>query len=102
MRVEQGNMWNVTPREGAFLRDLVVRVQAKRALEIGTSNGYSAIWIAMGLRQTGGHLITLEIDEHRASLAEENFNAAGVEALVTLKRGDARREIPKLHRCSQE
>jgi predicted O-methyltransferase YrrM len=96
MRQNQGNLWNVTPDEGAFLRDVAAKVQAKRALEIGTSNGYSAIWIAMGLRPTGGHLLTLEIDEGRARLAQENFRAAGVDATVTLKLGDALEEIPKL------
>lgn len=96
MRQHEGNMWNVSPAEGAFLRDLAAKVQAKRALEIGTSNGYSGIWIAMGLRPTNGHLLTLEIDEGRARLAEENFRAAGVDSTVTLKLGDALHEVPKL------
>ena len=96
MRVHQKGMWNVAPSEGAFLRDEVVKAKAKRALEIGTSNGYSGIWTALGLRKTGGHLTTLEIDEGRAKLAEENFRAAGVEPLVTLERGDALELIPKL------
>src|SRR5439155_17567741 len=65
MREHQTGMWNVAPSEGAFLRDEVVKVNAQRALEIGTSNGYSGIWIALGLRETGGHLITLEIDDGR-------------------------------------
>jgi caffeoyl-CoA O-methyltransferase len=96
MRQHQGNLWNVSPAEGAFLRDLAAKVRAKRALEIGTSNGYSTIWITMGLRSTSGHLLTLEIDEGRARLAQENFRAAGVSALVTLKLGDALEEIPEL------
>ncbi len=96
MREHQTGMWNVDPNEGAFLRDLVIKVKAKCALEIGTSNGYSGIWIALGLRETGGHLLTLEIDEGRAKLAQENFRAAGVEFLVPLKLGDALKEIPKL------
>jgi len=96
MRENQKGMWNVNPEEGAFLQDLVVKVKAKRALEIGSSNGYSGIWTALGLRQTGGHLLTLEIDEGRACLAEENFRQAGVDSLVTLKRGDALEELTKL------
>jgi predicted O-methyltransferase YrrM len=96
MPVHEGNLWNVNPDEGAFLRDLAVKVHAQRALEIGTSNGYSGIWIAMGLRATGGHLLTLEIDEGRARLAQENFRAAGVDPIVTLKLGDALKELPKL------
>ncbi len=96
MREKQGNLWNVNPAEGAFLRGLVEKVHARRALEVGTSNGYSSIWIALGLRRTGGHLETLEIDPGRARLAGENFRAAGVDSLITLKLGDARKEIPKL------
>jgi len=96
MRGHQPGMWNVAPREGVFLHDLVVKVHAKNALEIGTSNGYSGIWIAAGLRETGGHLLTLEINPGRAQLARENFRAAGVESIVTLKLGDALQEVPHL------
>ncbi len=96
MRKHETGMWNVNPEEGAFLREQAVKVRTKRALEVGTSNGYSGIWIALALRTTGGHLWTLEIDEGRARLAQENFRAAAVEELITLKRGDALEEIPKL------
>jgi predicted O-methyltransferase YrrM len=96
MRAHQTGMWNVAPSEGAFLRDEVVKVKAKRALEIGTSNGYSGIWVSLGLVKTGGRLLTLEINQERANLAQENFHAAGVDSLVTLKLGDALEEVPKL------
>ncbi len=96
MREHQKGMWNVNADEGAFLRDLVVKVKAKRALEIGTSNGYSGIWIALGLRETEGHLVTLEVDEGRAKLAQENFRAAGVDPWITPKLTDALQEIPKV------
>lgn len=96
MRKNEGDLWNVNAREGAFLRDLAVKVHAKEALEIGTSNGYSSIWIGMGLRKQGGHLLTLEIDEGRAKLARANFRAAGLDSVITLKLGDALQEVPKL------
>ncbi len=96
MREHQRGMWNVAPSEGGFLRDQVIKSNARHALEIGTSNGYSGIWIALGLRRTQGHLVTLEIDPGRAAVARENFRTAGVETLVTLTRGDALEEIPKL------
>ncbi len=110
MREHQPGMWNVAPSEGAFLRDQVIKAKARHALEIGTFNGYSGIWIATGLRQTGGHLLTLEIDQGRAKLAQENFKAAAADSLVTLKLDDALQEIPKLkgpfafclHRCRQK
>jgi predicted O-methyltransferase YrrM len=96
MRENQTGMWNISPREGLYLYNLVVKHHLKRGLEIGTSNGYSGIWIASGMRATGGHLLTLEIDGDRAQLARENFQAAGVERYVTLERGDALQAIPKL------
>jgi predicted O-methyltransferase YrrM len=96
MRQNEGDLWNITAEEGAFLRDLVVKVKARQALELGTANGYSGMWIALGLRQTGGHLITMEIDQGRARLAQENFRAAGLTPLVTVRLGDALQEIPKV------
>lgn len=92
----QRGMMNVDSNEGAFLRDQVLQVNAKRILEVGTSNGYSAIWLAMGARRTGGHVTTIEIDDTRARLARENFRVAGVEPMITLVHGDALQEIPKL------
>jgi len=96
MRQNEGNLWNVNPDEGAFLRDLAEKIHAKAGLEIGTSNGYSSIWIGMGVRKQGGHLLTLEIDEGRAKLAQANFRAAGLDSVITLKLGDALEEVPKL------
>ncbi|MBI1941995.1 MAG: O-methyltransferase [Acidobacteria bacterium] len=97
MPKNQPGMLNVSAGEGAYLRDHVIKAKAKRALEVGTSNGYSTIWIALGARQTGGHVTTLEIDDAKVELARENFRAAGVEDLITQVHGDALKEIPKLH-----
>jgi len=96
MRQNEGNLWNVNPAEGAFLRGLVEKIHARQGLEIGTSNGYSSIWIGMGLRNEGGHLLTLEIDEGRAKLARANFRAAGLDSVISLKLGDALEEVPTL------
>jgi predicted O-methyltransferase YrrM len=87
---------NIEPAEGVYLRGLVEKVQARRALEIGTSTGYSGIWIAMGLRQTGGKLITLEIDRGRHEAALENFRAVGLADLIDARLGDAVQETPKV------
>jgi caffeoyl-CoA O-methyltransferase len=65
-------------------------------VEIGTSNGYSGIWLALALRATGGRLTTYEIDARRAALARDNFRRAGVDHLVTLVEGDAHIEVTKL------
>ncbi len=96
MPKNQTGMLNVNAGEGAFLRDQVIKVKAQHALEVGTSNGYSSIWIAMGVRQTGGRLTTLEIEESKVKLATENFRVAGVDSLIRIVHGDALKEIPKL------
>ncbi len=95
-RNQRRGMMNVPQEDGRLLRLLVEAVGAKHVVEIGTSNGYSAIWICLGLKATGGKLTTHEIDAKRAGLARENFKRAGVESIVTLVEGDAHQEIAKL------
>ena len=96
MRETQPGMWNIAPSEGEYLSNLVQKLKAQRVLEIGTSNGYSAIWLALGLRETGGRLITLEINRRRYSLAQNNFKATGTDGLIDSRLADALEEVPKL------
>jgi len=96
MRFTQRGMMNVAPSEGEHLSKLVEKLNAKRVLEIGTSNGYSGIWLALGLRQTGGKLITMEIDKGRHSLAQVNFRTAGMDGIVDSRLTDALQELPGL------
>jgi predicted O-methyltransferase YrrM len=86
----------VSPEDGQFLRMLVASTGRKRALEIGAAQGYSAIWIGMGLRDTGGRLVTIEYDPVRAREAAANVKRAGLDDIVTVIGGDAFVEIPKL------
>lgn len=86
----------VSEEDGRFLRVLAAASGATRALEIGGANGYSAIWIGLGLRQTGGRLTTIEYDPARAKSAAENIRKAGLSDIVTVVSGDAFKEIPKL------
>lgn len=89
-------MMNVPVEDGRLLRLLVEAIGAKTVVEIGTSNGYSGIWLCLALRNTGGKLITHEIDPDRAALARENFAKAGVSSLVTIVEGDAHQTISRL------
>ena len=86
----------VSEEDGRFMRLLVVASGSKRALEIGSASGYSAIWIGLGLRETGGHLLTIEYDKARAAQATTNVKRAGLNDVVTVIAGDAFAEIPKL------
>ncbi len=85
----RNSMLNVPPQDGRLLQMLVRMSGAKNVLEIGTSNGVSAIWMALGLKETGGKLTTLEIDPDKVKLARENFAKAGVEDRIELIEGDA-------------
>ncbi len=93
---QRRGMMNVPPEDGRMLRLLTEATGAKHVVEIGTSNGYSAIWICLALRTTGGRLTTHEIDAKRAELARANFKRAGVDSLVTLVPGDAHETVAKI------
>ena len=84
----------VSEEDGRFLRVLIASSKAKRALEIGGASGYSAIWIAMGLRDTGGQLVTIEYDPGRAKELAENVRRAGFADIVTVIPGDAFKHLP--------
>jgi predicted O-methyltransferase YrrM len=86
----------VSEEDGRFLRSMIVATGATRALEIGGANGYSAIWIGLGLRQTGGRLTTIEYDPARAKVAADNIRRAGLADVVTVVPGDAFKAIPTL------
>jgi predicted O-methyltransferase YrrM len=86
----------VSEEDGRFLRLLVGATNAKSVLEIGAASGYSAIWIGMGLRQTGGRLVTIEYDPVRAKEAAANIQRAGLSDIVRVVPGDAFKEIPKV------
>jgi predicted O-methyltransferase YrrM len=88
---------NVSESDGRLLRLLAEAIGAKRVVEIGTSTGESAVWLALALQSTGGELITHEIDAGRAAVAKRNFEKAGVDGLVTLIEGDAH-ETVKQHK----
>ena len=92
----QGSM-SVPEQDGRILRVLTESLGAKVVAELGTSIGYSGIWFCLALRQTGGKLVTFEIDAGRAAKARANFKRARVDNIVTLVEGDAHLEVSKLN-----
>jgi predicted O-methyltransferase YrrM len=86
----------VSEEDGRFLRTLIASTRAARVLEIGAASGYSGIWMGLGLRETGGRLITIEYDPQRAREAKANIKAAGLSDIVEVVSGDAFAEIPKV------
>jgi predicted O-methyltransferase YrrM len=87
---------NIPASDGQTLFDLVVNNGYTRAVEIGTSTGHSAIWIAWGLSKTGGRLITIEIDEGRHREAMNNFEEAGVAEFIDARLADAHELVPEI------
>ncbi len=93
------DFWNVGRDNAQLLALLIKSVNARRVLEVGTSNGYSTLWFARALEEIapgGGQVVAIEFDAGRAALARENFAKAGLDHVVTLLQGDARSLIAGL------
>ena len=86
----------VSEEDGRFLRLMIAASGAQRALEIGGASGYSAIWMGIGLRETGGRLVTIEYDPERARELADNISRAGLTDVVQVVAGDAFERIPEL------
>ena len=88
---------NIPERDGKFMYDIIIENDYKSALEIGTSTGHSAIWIAWALSKTGGKLITIEIDEDRYNQAVEYFEEAGLSEYIDARLADAHQLVKELN-----
>jgi len=87
---------NVPVSDGRILYDLVLKGNYKKALEIGTSTGHSAVWLAWALSKTGGKLVTIEIDKQRYLEALRNFKKSGLSEYIDARLGDAHDIVPAL------
>ena len=96
IKARDTGMLAVSDEDGRFLRVLTATTGAKRVLEIGGASGYSAIWIGLGLRATGGRLTTIEYDATRAKELAANVRRAGLADIVTVVSGDAFEQIPQI------
>lgn len=83
------NFWNVPHSTGELLQAFILLINAQNVLEIGTSNGYSAIHMGLALQQTGGHLYTIESHKGRYQLAQENIQKAGLTSIIHQYQGHA-------------
>jgi predicted O-methyltransferase YrrM len=82
-------MLNITADTGRFLHILVQSTGAGRILEVGTSNGYSTIWLADAARAIDGHVTSLDVDAEKTRMAAANLKRAGLSDRVTLHTGEA-------------
>jgi predicted O-methyltransferase YrrM len=86
---------NLEPETAQLLALLVRALDAKTLLELGTSNGYSTLWLADAMRATGGRLVSVELDRERSRAAGNNLERAGLEAVVELRVEDAAQALAR-------
>lgn len=89
-------MLNLEPETAHFLYLLLRSSSRKRILEIGTSNGYSTIWLAWAAEANGGHVTSIDANEQKHVLADNNLRAAGLRDVVDLIVGDASTIVAQL------
>jgi len=89
----QQRLRQIPPVTGKFLALLCAAAPKGSVLEVGTSGGYSSLWLALACRERGDHLTTFEILEEKVARASETFKAAGLSGRIQLIQGDARQVI---------
>jgi caffeoyl-CoA O-methyltransferase len=95
-RTQRPGSLSVPFEDGRLLRILAESTGAAHVVEIGTSYGYSGLWLALALRGTNGRLTTFEIDERRQARARANFERAGVLSSIDLVLGDAHALVTRI------
>ncbi|MFT3866393.1 MAG: class I SAM-dependent methyltransferase [Solirubrobacterales bacterium] len=80
---------NLEPDSARLLHLLVLTTGARRLLELGTSNGYSTLWLADAVRSNGGAMVSVDVDDDRLAEARENVGRAGLGGTVELRLEDA-------------
>ena len=88
-------MLNITRNTGEFLTVLVRAALARRVLEIGTSNGYSTLWLASAVQDIGGSVTTVEKSQYKIDLAAKNFARSGLASSIAQVHDDAGRLLER-------
>jgi caffeoyl-CoA O-methyltransferase len=88
--------WCLAPDAARLVYLLVLMLNAKQVVEVGTSIGYSGLWFLKGLQQTQGHLWTLDVSEERTHIARQHFQTAGMTEHVTVMLGEAKESLQTL------
>lgn len=86
---------NVEPESALFLAMQIHIQQSKEILEIGTSTGYSTLWLAHAVQQTQGRVTTLEIDPARTAQAQHHAQELGLDDVIDFWVGDAQKYLTK-------
>ena len=87
---------SVGPATGQLINLLAKEMKAKTLLEVGSSYGYSTVWLAEAARHTGGKVISLEIHPEKQKHTRSSIDKAGLSGFVDFRLGDARDSLSKL------
>lgn len=90
------NFWNVSVDTGKFLNLLVKTKRPKQILELGTSNGYSTIWLALAARELNAHITTIEYWPERVEMAKNNLTECNLNDYITFFQGKVHLKLPEL------
>lgn len=96
LETTQRDFWNISRQTAEFLHQLVINEGLTSGIEVGTSNGYSGIWLGKAFKQNGGKLQTIEFYEKRYSIAQSNFEKCGVADVIRITPGEAVRVLESL------
>ena len=85
----QREFWNISRQTAEFLHKTIINEGFVSGIEVGTSNGYSGIWLGKAFKNNNGRLNTIEFYEKRYSIAQTNFEKCGVSDVITIRPGEA-------------
>ncbi len=92
----KNNVPIVGPLVGKLLSIIAQSCKAQNILEVGTATGYSGIWLARSIQNGSGKLLTIEYDPEKGKRAKISFKKAGLEGIVEIILGDARKIVPNI------
>ena len=95
-----GRLRQIPPETGKFLALLCAGAPKGNVIEIGTSGGYSSMWLSLACRVRGDPLTTFEILPNKIELARETFRSTGLENVIRLIHGDARQMLDQYHQIA--
>lgn len=93
--LEEG-LWRITKEVGLLFNMILRHSGAKNILEVGTSSGYSTLFLADAARANGGKVVTCELSPFKIKLAKEMFAKAGLEGHIELREGNALETVEQL------
>ena len=92
----QRDFWNISRQTAEFLHQTIINEGFVSGIEVGTSNGYSGIWLGKAFKNNGGKLSTIEFYEKRYSIAQANFEKCNVADIITIRPGEAIKVLESL------